>query len=89
MPKNNYIVDLLMEPYTRKYGVELVYEGEYDVKVNPIILDDQVNYIFEGIFNGEGLNYNLNNDEIYPLINISQLTWQKLNIINLNKIVNH
>ena len=74
MPKNNYIVDLLMEPYTRKYGVELVYEGEYDVKVNPIILDDQVNYIFEGIFNGEGLNYNLNNDEIYPLINIS-LDW--------------
>ncbi len=74
MPKNNYIVDLLMEPYTRKYGVELVYEGEYDVKVNPIILDDQVNYIFEGIFNGEGLNYNLNNEEIYPLINVS-LDW--------------
>ena len=41
-----------MEPYTRKYGVELVYEGDYDLKVNQIILDDKVNDIFEGIFSG-------------------------------------
>ncbi|MBR4447241.1 ATPase [Methanobrevibacter sp.] len=71
MPKDNYLVELLMEPYTRKYGVELVYEGDYDLKVNPIILDDQVNNIFEGIFSGEGLNYSNEENEIYPLANVS------------------
>ena len=74
MPKDNFIVELLMEPYTRKYGVKLVYEGEYDLKVNPLILDDQVNDIFEGIFSGNGLNYSKNPDEIYPLINVP-LDW--------------
>ncbi len=74
MPEDNYIVELLLEPYTRKYGVKLVYEGEYDLRVNPVILDDQVNNIFEGIFNGEGLKHDLNKNEIYPLINVS-LDW--------------
>ncbi len=74
MPKDNFIVELLMEPYTRKYGVKLVYEGEYDLKVNPLILDDQVNDIFEGIFSGIGLNYSKKSDEIYPLINVP-LDW--------------
>ena len=74
MPEDNFIIELLMEPYTRKYGVKLVYEGEYDFKVNPLILDDQVNDIFEGIFSGGGLNYSRNPDEIYPLINVS-LDW--------------
>lgn len=71
MPEDNYLVELLMEPYTRKYGVELVYDGEYDLRVNPIILDDEVNNIFEGLFNGEGLNYDKRDDEIYPLVNVS------------------
>lgn len=74
MPNDNYIIELLMEPYTRKYGVKLVYEGEYDLKVNPIILDDEVNNIFEGIFKGEGLNFTKSDDEIYPLVNVS-LEW--------------
>ena len=74
MPKDKYLVELLMEPYTRKYGIELVYEGDYDLIVNPIILDDQVNNIFEGIFSGEGLNYSRNDNEIYPLANVS-LDW--------------
>jgi len=74
MPEDNYLVELLLEPYTRKYGVKLVYDGEYDLRVNPVILDDQVNDIFEGIFNGGGLNYNLDKNEIYPLINVS-LDW--------------
>lgn len=74
MPEDNYLVELLMEPYTRKYGVELVYGGEYDLRVNPIILDDEVNNIFEGLFNGEGLNYDKRDDEIYPLVNVS-LDW--------------
>ena len=74
MPKDNYLVELLMEPYTRKYGVNLVYEGDCDLIVNPLILDDQVNNIFEGIFKGEGLNYSKENNEIYPLANVS-LDW--------------
>ena len=74
MPEDNYIVELILEPYTRKYGVELVYSGEHDLAVNPVILDDEVNNIFQGIFNGDGLNYNLDKNEIYPLINVS-LDW--------------
>lgn len=74
MPKDNHIVELLLEPYTRKYGVELVFEGEHDLKVNPLILDDEVNNIFEAIFKGEGLNLSKRDDEIYPLINVS-LDW--------------
>lgn len=74
MPKDNFIVELLLEPYTRKYGVKLVYDGEYDLKVNPIILDDQVNNIFEEIFKGEGLDFSKRDDEIYPLLNVS-LDW--------------
>lgn len=74
MPEDNFIIELLMEPYTRKYGVKLVYSGEYDLKVNPLILDDQVNDIFEGIFSGVGLNYSRRQDEIYPLINVP-LDW--------------
>jgi tRNA(Ile)-lysidine synthase TilS/MesJ len=74
MPEDNYVCELLLEPYTRKYGVELIYEGNYDLKVNPLILDDKVNTIFEGIFDGEGLNIPKKDDEIYPLANVS-LDW--------------
>jgi hypothetical protein len=74
MPEDNFMIEILMEPYTRKYGVELVYSGEYDLKVNPIILDDEVNGIFEGIFKGDGLNFHHSDDEIYPLANVS-LDW--------------
>ena len=74
MPEDNFICELLMEPYTRKYGVKLVYDGDYDFKVNPLILDDKVNTIFEGIFAGEGLNLIDSENEIYPLANVS-LDW--------------
>lgn len=74
MPEDNFICELILEPYTRKYGVNLVYEGNYDLKVNPLILDDKVNTIFEGIFNGEGLKLIEREDEIYPLANVS-LEW--------------
>ena len=74
MPEDNFMIEILMEPYTRKYGVELVYSGEHDLKVNPIILDDEVNGIFEGILKGEGLNFHHSDDEIYPLANVS-LDW--------------
>ena len=74
MCEDNYLIDLIMEPYTRKYGVKLVNDGDYDLKVNPLVLDDQVNNIFEGIFKGSGLNFTKNEGEIYPLVNVS-LDW--------------
>lgn len=74
MPEDSYICELLLEPYTRKYGVKLVNDGDYDLKVNPLVLDDKVNTIFEGIFAGEGLNLIDNENEIYPLANVS-LDW--------------
>ena len=74
MPEDNFLVELLMEPYTRKYGAKLVYEGDYDLAVNPLILDDQVNNVFEGIFKGEGLNLTKRDGEIYPLVSVS-LDW--------------
>lgn len=70
MPKDNFIIDVLMEPYTRKYGVELVYRGDYDLIVNPTILDEEVNSIFATIFAGEGLKFAKKPNEIYPLINV-------------------
>ena len=74
MPKDNFIIELLMEPYTRKYGVKLVYDGDADFIVDPLILDDQVNDIFEGIFDGVGLNRDIKSNEVYPLINVP-LDW--------------
>ena len=70
MPEDNFMIDVIMEPYTRKYGVELVYEGDFDLIVNPVILDDEVNNIFKTIFNGEGLEVRKKSNEIYPLINV-------------------
>lgn len=74
MPNDNFMIDVLMEPYTRKYGVELVYEGDYDLAVNPIILDDEVNDIFSSIFAGEGLKFRDKTNEISPLANVP-LEW--------------
>ena len=96
-PKNNFMVDLILEPYTRKYGIKLVESGDYDMAVNTVILDDAVNNIFEGIFKGEGLNFEIKDTEIYPLINVS-LDWinsflemdgqKTVNGENINKLAN-
>lgn len=74
MPNDNFMIDVLMEPYTRKYGVELVHEGDYDFVVNPIVLDDEVNNIFSSIFAGEGLEFRDKSNEICPLANVP-LDW--------------
>ena len=74
IPKNNDLVEIILEPYTRKYGVKLVYEGDFDLIANPIILDDKVGSIFDDIFKGRGLTFNKRYNEIYPLINVP-LDW--------------
>ena len=68
------MVDVILEPYTRKYGVKLVHDGDYDLIVNPVILDDKVNQIFSTIFAGVGIDFNKKDNEIYPLINVP-LNW--------------
>lgn len=74
IPENNDLIEIILEPYTRKYGVKLVYGGSYDLIVNPIILDSKVNSIFSGIFKGNGLTFSNKTNEIYPLINVP-LNW--------------
>ena len=68
------MVDVILEPYTRKYGVKLVHGGKHDLVVNPVILDDEVNHIFSTIFAGEGIDFNKKENEICPLINVP-LNW--------------
>ena len=74
IPEDNFMVDVILEPYTRKYGVKLVHDGDYDLIVNPVILDDKVNQIFSTIFAGVGIDFNKKDNEIYPLINVP-LNW--------------
>lgn len=74
IPEDNFMLNVILEPYTRKYGVKLVLDGNHDLFANPIILDDEVNRIFTDIFNGEGLEFIKKEDEIYPLINVP-LDW--------------
>ena len=74
LPEDNFMVDIILEPYTRKYGVKLVHGNDYDLTANPIILDFKVNQIFSTIFSGEGINFNKKENEIYPLINVP-LDW--------------
>lgn len=68
----NKLVEIILEPYTRKYGVKLVYSGGYDYVVNPLIQDDEVNEIFASLFKGEGINFNKKDNELYPLRNIEK-----------------
>lgn len=71
-PLNNMMY-IILEPYTRKYGVELVNSGEYDLIAEPLIMDMEVNMIFTDIFNGDGIDFTRKNEKtIYPLINVSK-----------------
>jgi hypothetical protein len=90
IPKDNFIIDIILEPYTRKYGVKLVQNGEHDLIVNPIILDEEVNQIFSTIFSGNGLEFNKKENEIFPLINVP-INWINsfLEMDGQNKIENH
>lgn len=89
VPEDNFMVNVILEPYTRKYGVKLVSDGDYDFIANPTILDDEVNGIFSTIFAGEGLEFRKKENEIYPLINVP-MDWINsfLEMDNRSKIEN-
>lgn len=69
----NNLINIILEPYSRKYGVEFVYDSNesYDLIVDPIILDDKVRNIFSTIFKGNGIDFNREDSySICPLINV-------------------
>lgn len=71
-PLNN-LMYIILEPYTRKYGVELVTSGDYDITADPLILDEEVDNIFTDIFSGNGIDFTRKKEKtIYPLINVSK-----------------
>lgn len=69
----NRLMYVILEPYTRKYGVELVFDGEYDLIAEPLILDEEVNGIFTDVFEGKGIDFARKKENaVYPLINVSK-----------------
>ena len=67
----NELLAIVLEPYTRKYGVELVYEGNTDLIAKSFYLDEEVSNIFSEIFSGQGVNLeNQQKNTVYPFINI-------------------
>lgn len=85
--KNNDCANLalyvILEPYTRKYGIEIIYDENLDTEdyevdsvASPLTLDREVEKVINQMFHGEkikptSINTEYNNKRvIYPLINI-------------------
>lgn len=69
------LIKIVLEPYTRKYGVKLLEKktGKYDKIVSPLTLNKEVILILDDIFSGNKINFNnLKEDTIYPFINVSE-----------------
>ncbi|WP_295722513.1 ATPase [uncultured Methanobrevibacter sp.] len=70
----NPLINIILEPYTRKYGVELIYSNkkEYDVIASNQTMDMEIHSICEDIFKGKGIKYpRFNKEYIYPLIKVT------------------
>lgn len=74
---------VILEPYTRKYGIEIIYDENLDSTENhevdriasPLTLDREVENVINQMFHGEkiqpiSINTDYNRRVIYPLINI-------------------
>ena len=67
---SNFILDVIIEPYKRKYGIEIIYSNDLedakklsaDAVALPLNLDDEVEKILGKILNGEKI-------EVYSLKN--------------------
>lgn len=80
----NFAVKVILEPYSRKYGIQLIYgkkledanDIDADSIANPITLDYEVKNMLKLMLNGEKINLISSNETfwdkrmIYPLINI-------------------
>ncbi|MBR5503925.1 MAG: ATPase [Methanobrevibacter sp.] len=60
----NELLYIVLEPYSRKYGIDFVEYNEgidlnqFDAFVSPLNLNQEVNLILTDIFNGNGINWN-------------------------------
>jgi hypothetical protein len=79
----NFILYIILEPYTRKYGIEIIYSknlslarsGEVDKFASPLTLDGEVENIIHQMLQGEMIEPTTLDSEsqvltIYPLITI-------------------
>lgn len=84
----NELMLIILEPYTRKYGIQLICQDfdlnnlevmmEYDSIALPLTLDDEVENVLDCIFTGKQVKLKslkeYDKKMIYPLINIP-LSW--------------
>lgn len=76
----NPLIEIILEPYTRKYGVELVHDEDedYDLITSNRTLDTEVHSIIDEIFSGEGISFpRKDKNYIYPLIKTTNLQINK------------
>jgi len=66
----NNLLTIVLEPYTRKYGVKLINKGEANLKVSSEFLDKEVNTVLSCIFEGKGIDFRKKDGVLYPFINI-------------------
>jgi len=87
---SKFILDVIMEPYTRKYGIKIVYGKIEDIKnyevdsiASSICLDYEVESILKNILNGEKIevyslkhsyDYENNLKFVYPFSNVP-MSW--------------
>ncbi len=70
----NPLINIILEPYTRKYGVKLIFSNDkdYDVIASNQTLDMEIHSICQDIFKGKGIKYpRFRQDYIYPLIKVT------------------
>lgn len=76
----NPLIEIILEPYTRKYGVELVHDedDDYDLITSNRTLDTEVHSIIDEIFGGDGISFPRKDmNYIYPLIKTTNLQINK------------
>lgn len=88
-----FLLEILLEPYTRKYGIEIlmgqygnISPDEFNSIAMPTTLDDEAVFVLNKIFNGEKidvfhlknkLNFENQRKLIYPLQNVP-ISWIEL-----------
>lgn len=66
----NKLLSIVVEPYSRKYGIRFVeYDENIDFKaidsiISPINLNQEVNHILNDIFSGRGIDWDKKSDDI-------------------------
>ncbi|MGN1362526.1 MAG: ATPase [Methanobrevibacter sp.] len=75
IPKDaNPLIPIILEPYTRKYGISLIFDEkeDYDLITSNKTLDAEVHSVIYEIFSGEGISFPRKKENyIYPLIKVS------------------